>query len=183
MPAFEVVPSANFSLSLNAAVTRIFKTKHGLCPKDVVVMKAEKYSTPSDEEDEDKEARDVIGLICKGRKEEDKVGNKAKIVMADGKTWDAYSINNGGYEFYSADKNGLGLTVRWVPKRNKEGIVLSKDGTKRFNFSESHQEGACHAQMKRCPLYADLISHRHNLTKFSPTSSHCFTFQDGDGHQ
>lgn len=136
MPAFEVIPSTNFSLSLNAAVTRVFKTKHGLCPSDLVVLKAEKYSMPSDEEDEDKEVRDVIGLICKGRRDDDKLGGgKAKIVMADGKVWDAYPISNGGYEFYSVDKNGLGLTVRWVPKRNKEGSNVNKDGYRRFNFS------------------------------------------------
>lgn len=136
MPAFEVIPSTNFSLTLNAAITRVFKTKHGLCPSDLVVLQAEKYSAPSDEEDEDKEVRDVIGLICKGRKDDDKQGGgRAKIVMADGKVWEAYPINKGGYEFYSVDKNGLALTVRWVPKRNKDGSNVGKDGLKRFNFS------------------------------------------------
>lgn len=136
MPAFEVIPSTNFSLGLNAAVTRVFKTKHGLCPSDLVVLKAEKYSALSDEEDEEKEARDVIGLICKGRRDDDKLGaGRAKIVMADGKVWEAYPISNGGYEFHSVDKNGLGLTVRWVPKRNKDGSIVSKDGLRRFNFS------------------------------------------------
>ncbi|CZT15453.1 uncharacterized protein RCC_12091 [Ramularia collo-cygni] len=134
MPAFEVVPSTNFSLSLNAAVTRVFMTKHGLHPHDLVVLKAEKYSMQSDEEDE---LRDVIGLICKGgRKDDEKVGGGgAKIIMADGKTWDAYPISNGGYEFNSVDKNGLALTVRWVPKRNKDGSTVGKDGLRRFNFS------------------------------------------------
>jgi hypothetical protein len=136
VPAFEVIPSTNFSLTLNAAVTRVFKTKHGLCPSDLVVLKAEKYSTSSDEEDEEKEVRDVIGLICKGRKDDDKLGGgKLKIVMADGKVWEAYPISNGGYEFHSIDKNGLGLTVRWVPKKNKDGSNVGKDGFKRFSFS------------------------------------------------
>ncbi|RMY52832.1 hypothetical protein D0865_05580 [Hortaea werneckii] len=130
-PAFEVVPSANFSVRLTRAITKIYKAKHSLCPNDIVVLRAEKYSTEA--EDEDGEVRDVIGLICKGRKDDAAFnGGKAKVCMASGHEWEAYPLMNGGYEFFSTDEHGLGLTVRWVPKRRKDG---SKSKNKQFNFS------------------------------------------------
>ncbi|RMX71017.1 hypothetical protein D0869_16063 [Hortaea werneckii] len=130
-PAFEVVPSANFSVRLTRAITKIYKAKHSLCPNDIVVLRAEKYSTEA--EDEDGEVRDVIGLICKGRKDDSAFnGGKAKVCMASGHEWEAYPLMNGGYEFFSTDEHGLGLTVRWVPKRRKDG---SKSKNKQFNFS------------------------------------------------
>lgn len=86
-----------------------------------------------EEEDEDKEARAVIGLICKGRKDDAAAAaGKAKMCMASGQEWEAYPLANGGYEFFSTDEHGLGLTSRWVPKKNKDG---SKMKDKRFNFS------------------------------------------------
>ncbi|KAI7237240.1 hypothetical protein KC330_g3258 [Hortaea werneckii] len=130
-PAFEVVPSANFSVRLTRAITKIYKAKHSLCPNDIVVLRAEKYST--EPEYEDGEVRDVIGLICKGRKDDAAFnGGKAKVCMASGHEWEAYPLMNGGYEFFSTDEHGLGLTVRWVPKRRKDG---SKSKNKQFNFS------------------------------------------------
>ncbi|KAI7575874.1 hypothetical protein KC316_g10904, partial [Hortaea werneckii] len=59
-------------------------------------------------------------------------GGKAKVCMASGHEWEAYPLMNGGYEFFSTDEHGLGLTVRWVPKRRKDG---SKSKNKQFNFS------------------------------------------------
>jgi len=135
-PAFEIVPSANFSVRLTKAVTKVFKAKHGLCPNDLVVLRAEKYSSTDAEEDEEQEARHVIGLICKGRKEKEEgaaVAGKAKICLISGQEWEAYPLMNGGYEFFSTDEHGLGLTVRWVPKKNKDGSKSRDD--KRFNFS------------------------------------------------
>lgn len=131
-PAFEVIPSANFSVKLTKAITKVFKAKHGLCPNDLVVLRAEKYST--EEQDEEQEARDIIALICKGRKEDGQAAAKAKICLPDGQEWEAYPTLNGGYEFFSTDEHGLGLTVRWVPKKNKDGSKPNPD-RKRFNFS------------------------------------------------
>ncbi|KAF1822149.1 uncharacterized protein K489DRAFT_306050, partial [Dissoconium aciculare CBS 342.82] len=135
LPAFEVIPSANFSVRLNRAITRVFKARHGLCVNDLVVFKAEKYN--ADEEDDEHETRDVIGLICKGRKDEEKsMGNKMRIHMASGREWEAYPTTVGGYEFFTTDEHGLALTLRWVPKRNKDGSRMTmKDGSRRFNFS------------------------------------------------
>ncbi|KAF2765020.1 hypothetical protein EJ03DRAFT_331353 [Teratosphaeria nubilosa] len=129
VPAFEVIPSANFSVKLTRAITKVFGTRHGLCTSDLVVMKAEKYVSV-DEEVEEEEAH-VIGLICKGKREKDEsTTGKAKVYMRNGQEWEAYPLMNGGYEFFATDEHGLGLTVRWVPKKGSKGKE-----TKRFNFS------------------------------------------------
>ena len=132
-PAFEVIPSANFSVRLTRAITKVFKTKHGLCPNDLVVLRAEKYS--KDEPNEEQEARDIIALICKSRKEDGGAPGKAKICLPEGREWEAYPTLNGGYEFFSTDEHGLGLTVRWVPKKGKDGSKAKESNKKKFNFS------------------------------------------------
>lgn len=147
-PALEVIPSANFNLSLQRAVTRVFKTRHGLCQNDVVVLKAEKYN--SDESDHDQE-QDVIGLICKGRKDDEKnIAGTPSIHMASGAIWEAIPMPNGGYEFSSTDEHGLQLKVRWVPKKNKDGKLATKHGKRRFNFS------TISANSRRHPVIATL---------------------------
>lgn len=135
MPAFEAIPSGNFSVRITRAITKVFKARHSLCPNDIVVLKAEKYTSGEDEDEH--EAQDIVGLICKGRKDEDKgQAGKMRIYMASGREWEAYATTNGGYEFFSTDEHGLGMTLRWVPKRNKDGSKATmKDGSKRFNFS------------------------------------------------
>lgn len=146
LPAYEVIPSANFSVRLTRATTKVFRAKHSLCPNDLVVLRAEDYY--ADEPEEDQEARDVVALICKGRKEDGVATGKAKICMADGGEWEAYPSVNGGYEFFTTDEHGLGLTVRWVPKKSKkEG---AKSEPRRFNFS------TISANTRRHPIIANL---------------------------
>lgn len=147
LPAFEVIPSANFSVRLTRATAKIFRAKHSLCPSDLVVLRAEDYFTEEPEDQE--ETRDVVALICKGRKEDGVATGKAKICMADGEEWEAYPLMNGGYEFFSTDEHGLGLTVRWVPKKcKKDGSA--KPEKKRFNFS------TISANTRRHPVIANL---------------------------
>ncbi|KXT00461.1 hypothetical protein AC578_1931 [Pseudocercospora eumusae] len=134
LPALEVIPSANFSIRLTRAITKVIKARHGMCPNDLVVLKAEKYST--EEADEEQEARDVVGLICKGRKDEEKANaGKMFIHMASGRIWEAYATATGAYECSTVDEHGLETKVRWVPKRNKDGSKTDKHGFRRFNFS------------------------------------------------
>lgn len=129
----------------------MFKSKHSLCTNDLVVLKAEKYRR--EEADEEQEARDVVGLICKGKKDDEKNAcGKAHIHMASGKVWEAYTTVNGGYEFFTADQHGLGLTVRWVPKKSKDGKVATKAGKRRFNFSTISPNS------RRHPIIASLSS-------------------------
>ncbi|EME85109.1 uncharacterized protein MYCFIDRAFT_83122 [Pseudocercospora fijiensis CIRAD86] len=134
LPALEVIPSANFSIRLTRAITKVIKARHAMCPNDLVVLKAEKYST--EEADEEQEARDVVGLICKGRKDEEKANaGKMFIHMASGRIWEAYATAIGGYECCTVDEHGLETKVRWVPKKNKDGSKTDKHGFRRFNFS------------------------------------------------
>lgn len=144
-PAFEVIPSVNFSVRLNRAIGHIFKAKHSLCPNDLVVLHAEKYY--AEDQEEEQEDRDVAALICKGRKDDPAAPGRAKLCMASGEEWEAYGLPNGGYEFFSTDDHGLGMTARWVPKRNKEG---NKAGPKRFKFSTIAQNS------RRHPVIANL---------------------------
>ena len=146
LPAYEVIPSTNFSVRLRRATNRVFSAKHSLCPNDLVVLRAEDYY--SEEPAEDQEARDVVALICKGRKEDGAATGKAKICMAGGEEWDAYPLPNGGYEFFTTDQHGLGLTVRWVPKKSKKDNA--KPDSRRFNFS------TITAGTRRHPIIANL---------------------------
>lgn len=132
LPALEVISSANFSVRLTRSITKVFHAKHGFCANDLVVLKAEKYGT----QDEEPEARDVIGMICKGSREEQKSGSgRMAIYMASGRQWEAYSIPTGGYECCTTDEHGLKETVRWVPKKAKDGRGASSNATRKFNFS------------------------------------------------
>jgi len=146
LPAYEVIPSTNFSVRLRRATNRVFSAKHSLCPSDLVVLRAEDYY--SEEPEEDQEARDVVALICKGRKDDGAATGKAKICMAGGEEWDAYQLPNGGYEFFTTDQHGLGLTVRWVPKKSKK--ENAKPESRRFNFS------TISANTRRHPIIANL---------------------------
>lgn len=135
-PAFEVIPSTNFSVRLTKAITKVFKAKHGLCPNDLVVLRAEKYAAAEDEGNEEHDERDIIALICKGRPgDANSVGGKARMCLPEGKEWEAYPTLNGGYEFFSTDEHGLGLTVRWVMKKGKDGTKPMDPLKRKFNFS------------------------------------------------
>lgn len=135
-PAYEVIPSTNFSVRLTKAITKVFKAKHGLCPNDLVVLRAEKYAAAEDEVAEEQDERDIIALICKGRPGDAAyVGGKARICLPEGREWEAYPTLNGGYEFFSTDEHGLGLTVRWVMKKGKDGTKPTDPLKRKFNFS------------------------------------------------
>lgn len=153
LPAYEVIPSTNFSVRLTRATNKVFRGKHNLCPSDVVVLRAEDYY--AEEPEEDQEARDVVALICKGRKEDGAATSKAKICMAGGEEWEAYPLINGGYEFFTTDQHGLGLTVRWVPKKSKK--ENAKPDSKRFNFS------TITANTRRHPVIANLSKTSLNI--------------------
>ncbi|KAI4723497.1 hypothetical protein E4T48_00041 [Aureobasidium sp. EXF-10727] len=147
MPAYELLPSAIFSPSLSRAISKAFRTRHGLCPADLAIVKAEKYHQHEASHKEEDESRDVLALVCKGRKGDGNTTAKAKLFLEDGSEWEAYSLPNGGYEFFSTDAHGLGMTARWVLRRPKARRSQSAsdmtttwgtDSTsqnKKFNFS------------------------------------------------
>lgn len=173
-PALEVIPSANFSVRMTRAITKVFKAKHGLCPNDLVVLKAEKYS--HEEEDEEKEARDVVGLICRGRKEDERAASGRMLIhMATGQQWEAYATPSGGYECCTTDEHGLSLTVRWVPKKGKDGNrFIGKDGAKRFNFSTISPNSRRHpviATLSKTSLEVNDVYRMPDATSNTPLST------------
>jgi hypothetical protein len=145
MPAYELLPSAIFSPSLTRAISKTLRTRHGLCPADLAIVKAEKYHQHEASQKEEDESRDVLALICKGRKGDGNSTTKAKLFLEDGSEWEAYSLPSGGYEFFSTDAHGLGMTARWVLRRPKarrsqsaSDMNMAFDGanqSKKFNFS------------------------------------------------
>lgn len=181
LPAYEVISSANFSVRLRRATNRVFSAKHSLCPSDLVVLRAEDYY--SEEPEEDQEARDVVALICKGRKEDGAATGKAKICMAGGEEWDAYPLPNGGYEFFSTDHHGLGLTVRWVPKKSKKDNA--KLDSRRFNFSTITPNTRRHPVIANLSKTSLAIHDRYRMPDLStatPTATpkqHATILEDG----
>jgi hypothetical protein len=147
MPAYELLPSAIFSPSLSRAISKTLRTRHGHCPADLAIVKAEKYHQHEASPKEEDESRDVLALVCKGRKGDGNTTSKAKLFLEDGSEWEAYSLPNGGYEFFSTDAHGLGMTARWVLRRPKARRSQSASDmttswgieganqNKKFNFS------------------------------------------------
>jgi hypothetical protein len=164
MPAYELLPSAIFSPSLSRAVSKTLRTRHGHCPADLAIVKAEKYHQHEASHKEEDESRDVLALVCKGRKGDGNTTSKAKLFLEDGSEWEAYSLPNGGYEFFSTDAHGLGMTARWVLRRPKArrsqsasdmttswGIDAANQN-KKFNFSTISPDS------RRHPVIASLTT-------------------------
>ena len=156
MPAFELLPSAIFSPSLSRAIGKVFRPKHGLCPADLAIVAADSYHH-HEEADED-ETRDVLALICKGRKGDAALG-KARIFLQNTSEWEAYSLPNGGYEFSSTDEHGLITTARWVQKRPRarrsqsaSELESARVESKKFTFS------TISSSTRRHPIIANLTS-------------------------
>lgn len=149
-PAYEVIPSSVFVPRLARKFARVFKSKDKLGPADILVVKAEDYGPAEDEESSDDERwgnREVIGVVCAGKKDENKTSIKTEILMDDGSSWEASTLPNGGYEFVFTDEHGLKLKCRWVARmcstRRSSGMSGTSQGSpsnppteeKKFNFS------------------------------------------------
>jgi hypothetical protein len=149
---------------LSRAVSKTLRTRHGHCPADLAIVKAEKYHQHEASHKEEDESRDVLALVCKGRKGDGNTTSKAKLFLEDGSEWEAYSLPNGGYEFFSTDAHGLGMTARWVLRRPKArrsqsasdmttswGIDAANQN-KKFNFSTISPDS------RRHPVIASLTT-------------------------
>ncbi|GAB7350442.1 hypothetical protein MBLNU459_g1049t1 [Dothideomycetes sp. NU459] len=164
MPAFELLPSAIFSPSLSRSILKGFRTRHTLCPADLAIVKADKYHQDEENHVED-ELRDVLALICKGRKND----AQAKIFLDDGSEWEAHVLPNGSYEFTSTTEHGLSTTVRWVLKRPRVGRSQSASDMEltpttlppnKFNFS------TISPRSRRHPVIANLSTTTLNIQDF-----------------
>lgn len=161
VPAFELLPSAIFSPSLSRAISKAFRAKHGLCPTDLAIVKADLYHQHEESGTEEDESRDVLALICKGRKGDGLAPGRAKIFLDNGTEWEAMPLPNGSYEFSSTDVHGLTTTARWVLKRPRGRRSQSatdldspriETATKKFNFS------TISSSSRRHPIIANLTS-------------------------
>ncbi|KAI4728687.1 hypothetical protein E4T49_03516 [Aureobasidium sp. EXF-10728] len=164
MPAYELLPSAIFSPSLSRAISKAFRTRHGLCPADLAIVKAEKYHQHEASHKEEDESRDVLALVCKGRKGDGNTTAKAKLFLEDGSEWEAYSLPNGGYEFFSTDAHGLGMTARWVLRRPKARRSQSASdmtttwGTDSANQNKKFNFSTISPNSRRHPVIASLTT-------------------------
>ncbi|KAF2103654.1 hypothetical protein NA57DRAFT_50526 [Rhizodiscina lignyota] len=113
-PAIEVLPSGKSACKLGRHLTRLHKGKDRLGADDFVVIKAQEYDLP---EEEDPAPDDVVGIICASCKNESHASGNAQLCLEDGSTWEAVPHARGRYDFISTDEHGLNRVVRWVPRR------------------------------------------------------------------
>ncbi|KAH0361311.1 hypothetical protein KCU65_g8819, partial [Aureobasidium melanogenum] len=164
MPAYELLPSAIFSPSLSRAISKTFRTRHGLCPADLAIVKAENYHQHEASPKEEDESRDVLALVCKGRKGDGNTTSKARLFLEDGSEWEAYPLPNGGYEFFSTDAHGLGMTARWVLRRPKARRSQSASdmtmswGTDNANQNKKFNFSTISTNSRRHPVIASLTN-------------------------
>ncbi|KAG9601786.1 hypothetical protein KCU77_g3655, partial [Aureobasidium melanogenum] len=164
MPAYELLPSAIFSPSLSRAISKTFRTRHGLCPADLAIVKAENYHQHEASPKEEDESRDVLALVCKGRKGDGNTTSKARLFLEDGSEWEAYPLPNGGYEFFSTDAHGLGMTARWVLRRPKARRSQSASdmtmswGTDNANQNKKFNFSTISPNSRRHPVIASLTT-------------------------
>ena len=164
MPAFELLPSAIFSPKLVRAITKIFGARHGLCPGDLAIVKAEEYRKHEESSNDEDESRDVVALICGAGKKECASQGSARILFANGSDWDAVQLQSGSYECCTTDSHGLKTTVRWVQKKTPardsedapEQDAVAAD--KKFNFS------TISANTRRHPIIASLTNHNLEIS-------------------
>ncbi|CAO2655870.1 Nn.00g046730.m01.CDS01 [Neocucurbitaria sp. VM-36] len=118
-PVYEVIPFSLLPQRSTRRLARTFNTRERLGPNDLLIVKAEAYSTKDEEARSDDErwgSREVIGVISPGKCERGIIG-KPEICMDDGTSrWEVTNMPNGGYEFNTTDDHGLNLKARWVLK-------------------------------------------------------------------
>ncbi|KAF2116070.1 hypothetical protein BDV96DRAFT_41413 [Lophiotrema nucula] len=163
-PAYEVIPFSLLAPRSTRRLARTFNSRERLGPNDLLIVKAEEYENKNADEKSDDErwgARDVIGVVCPGKKDDKGTCMKTEVLMDDGSSWEATSMPNGGYEFICTDEHGLQLKSRWVPKathaRRVSSMSIASQASpslpvddKKFNFS------TISANSRRHPVIANM---------------------------
>ncbi len=171
-PVYEFIPFSILPQRSTRRFARTFNTRERLGPKDLLIIKAEDYSSKETESRSDDErwgSREVIGVITPGKCEKGVTG-PTEICMADGTSrWAVCSMPNGGYEFNTIDDHGLPRKARWVLKsahsRRVSGTMPSSPQSpmfqsgqdKKFNFS------TISANSRRHPIIATLTPTRIDI--------------------
>lgn len=118
-PVYEVIPFSLLAPRSTRRLARTFNSKDRLCPTDLLIVKAEPYDNSHEEERTDDErwgSREVLGIICPGKKVDRDQCDKTEVLLDDGSSWEVTRMANGGYEFSYTDDHGLTLKRRWIPK-------------------------------------------------------------------
>ncbi|KAF1845378.1 uncharacterized protein K460DRAFT_376816 [Cucurbitaria berberidis CBS 394.84] len=135
-PVYEVIPFSLLPQRSTRRLARTFNTREKLGPKDLLIVKAETYSSKEEDVRSDDErwgSREVIGVIIPGKCEKGVTG-KTEICMDDGMSrWEVINMPNGGYEFNTTDKHGLTLKARWVLKPAHTRRVSGMSTTSQFS--------------------------------------------------
>ncbi|PHH59715.1 hypothetical protein CDD81_2633 [Ophiocordyceps australis] len=120
IPAFDIVPSSLVgSIIIPRLAKRMFGAKSELGPNDALLVRSDDYepSTPGSQRTETSdniEDRDVVAVISPLLPQQENNESCAEIVLEDGSSWLASSINNGSFEFNYVDDEGCVTTARWV---------------------------------------------------------------------
>lgn len=124
-PAVDVFPASLIAGPLTTAryahrYPQLFKAKGELCPRDLILVKAEDYTHDSDDDDDGR--REPIAVFSQGRGQDD----LGEIVLDDGSVWKC-SSDRSNFSFVHVNENGMTFTVRWV-KRSLGKRVSSAPG-------------------------------------------------------
>lgn len=178
-PAFDVLSASFFASRLGKEFPGAFKGKHGLGLDDLVVVESEDYSSrdPQGEESDDGlqkdtwKNRDIVAATAHyGEAKHDGRSNGVEICLNSGRSWSGSPMSKGGYEFVTADQQGLRIVARWVPRRGSRrqstgygnSPLTSPTEEKAFNFSLIDPSSRRHAVIARFDSTALEISDRYN---------------------
>ncbi|KAF2261614.1 hypothetical protein CC78DRAFT_347224 [Lojkania enalia] len=188
-PVYEVIPFSLLATRSTRRLARTFNSRDKLGPNDLLIVKAEGYGGSEEDGKSDDErwgARDVIGVICPGKKDDKGACCRTEVLMDDGSSWEVTNLPNGGYEFNYIDEHGLPLRSRWVPKTAHSRRVSTMSSTsqpspilpaiddKKFNFSTISANSRRHpviATMSRASIEV-LDSYNMPTATSPPTPGH-----------
>ena len=127
VPVLEVLPSVFCGSRLLRRFPRVINGRNGLGPDDLIVVNSQKYEASEKgdgkgddiSDDENNDSREVVAAICQPAKGESYDHARSEISFANGVSWTAFGLTNGGYQFTTIDEFGIETRARWVPKNGK----------------------------------------------------------------
>ena len=127
VPVLEVLPSVFCGSRLLRKFPRVVNGRNGLGPDDLIVVNSQNYDASEKgdgkgddiSDDENDDSREVVAAICQPAKRESYHHARSEISFANGVSWTAFGLTNGGYQFTTTDEFGTKTRARWVPKIGK----------------------------------------------------------------
>ncbi|KAH7383294.1 hypothetical protein BKA66DRAFT_418123 [Pyrenochaeta sp. MPI-SDFR-AT-0127] len=169
-PVYEVIPFSLLPQPSTRRLARSFNTRERLGPNDLLIVKAEAYSSKDEDARSDDDrwgSRDVIAVISSGKCERGANG-KTEICMEDATSgWEVTNMPNGGYEFNTTDDHGLALKARWVLKpahtRRTSGISTTPQPSPTFPGGQDDKKftfSTISSNSRRHPIIAKMTRTR-----------------------